>query len=417
MKYCPISTTFRNPASIQNLLNLSCCDNFSIRSPYFCNRRSLWARSSQSKGTCLLITLSTSEALDCPPTTGCPVRSWRVSYSSHIALPLHQYITLPWYIVKGFIFFTYVCDCSVKTELIYRNNCAKNSFNRVLVGTIVDRQFSTAFALELTSGQWTGLVARKTGCPLSANVNIIFSAIWSHSPCGLSSLTEYHVFSDPDKRNDHCPAPNLFANRGTSWAFDSHSTLLSFDPHEMSLNIDMKMILPLKFSGVSFDLNNNSWNSWLSCNVLNPGKIFHSNSIGSPSILSKVLYSGVLLNHSNLCYHAVFGWGSRVSYQDTIQNLKRRRPLCAEDWLTICSSPKTNTSMKKFPNQLFSLHRSHLVQTPISQICRTFVSLWDLLYSWWNANCLSNSFPWVQMIPMLRTWTFTKSQNVFRCLL
>ena len=30
MKYCPISTTFRNPASIQNLLNLSCCDNFSI---------------------------------------------------------------------------------------------------------------------------------------------------------------------------------------------------------------------------------------------------------------------------------------------------------------------------------------------------------------------------------------------------
>ena len=34
MKYCPISTTFRNPASIQNLLTLSCCDNFSIRSPY-----------------------------------------------------------------------------------------------------------------------------------------------------------------------------------------------------------------------------------------------------------------------------------------------------------------------------------------------------------------------------------------------
>ena len=73
MKYCPISTTFRNPASIQNLLNLSCCDNFSIRSPYCCNRRSLRARSSQSKGISVLITLSTSEELDCPPTTGCPV--------------------------------------------------------------------------------------------------------------------------------------------------------------------------------------------------------------------------------------------------------------------------------------------------------------------------------------------------------
>ena len=56
---------------------------------------------------------------------------------------------------ERFIFFTHFCDFSVKTELICRRNCAKNSCNRVLVGTIVDRQFSTAFALELTSGQWT----------------------------------------------------------------------------------------------------------------------------------------------------------------------------------------------------------------------------------------------------------------------
>ena len=72
MKYCPISTTFRNPASIQNLLSLSCCDNFSIRSPYCCKRRSLRARSSLSKGTSVLITLGTNEELDCPPTTVAP---------------------------------------------------------------------------------------------------------------------------------------------------------------------------------------------------------------------------------------------------------------------------------------------------------------------------------------------------------
>ena len=75
MKYCPISTTLRNPASVQNLLNLSCCDSFSIRSPYCCNRRSLFARSSQSKGISVLITLSTSEELDCPLATGCPFLS------------------------------------------------------------------------------------------------------------------------------------------------------------------------------------------------------------------------------------------------------------------------------------------------------------------------------------------------------
>ena len=77
----------------------------------------------------------------------------------------------------------------------------------------------------------------------------------------------------------------------------------------MSLSIDMKLIFLIKFSGVSFYLNSNSWISWLSCNVLNPGKIFHSNSIGSPSILSKVLYSGELLNHVNLSSHAIFDWG------------------------------------------------------------------------------------------------------------
>ena len=60
VKYCPISTTLRNPASIQNLLNLSCSDSFSIRSPYCCNRRSLWTRSSLSKGTSVLITLNTN---------------------------------------------------------------------------------------------------------------------------------------------------------------------------------------------------------------------------------------------------------------------------------------------------------------------------------------------------------------------
>ena len=40
------------------------------------------------------------------------------------------------------------------------------------------------------------------------------------------------------------------------------------------------------------------------------------------------------------------------------------------------------------------------------------------LCSWWNANCLSNSFPWTSLIPMLQTWTFSffffSSQNVFR---
>ena len=114
-------------------------------------------------------------------------------------------------IVIGFIFITHFCDCTVKTELIYRSNCAKNSCNRFLVGTKwID---ICPPPLLLSTPLDNGLVARKTGCPLSASVTIIFSAILSHSPCGLSSLIEYHFFSEPGPINDHCPVPNLFAKR------------------------------------------------------------------------------------------------------------------------------------------------------------------------------------------------------------
>ena len=51
------------------------------------------------------------------------------------------------------------------------------------------------------------------------------------------------------------PFPNLLAYRDTRLAFDMHSFSLSLDPQEMSLNIDMNMILPEKFSGVSPNLN------------------------------------------------------------------------------------------------------------------------------------------------------------------
>ena len=85
-----------------------------------------------------------------------------------------------------------------------------------------------------------------------------------------------------------------------------HSTRIIFFcllTHEMSLNIDMKIIRPVNVSGSTLNLDSNSWTLLQSCNVVNPGKIFISNSMGSPSILSKALYSE-LLNHVNLSSHA-----------------------------------------------------------------------------------------------------------------
>ena len=77
--------------------------------------------------------------------------------------------------MAGITFFTHFCDCSVNTELIHRNNCAKNSFNRFRVGAIVYWQYSTAFALEHSLSLDNGLVDRNTGCPLSLNLIIISS--------------------------------------------------------------------------------------------------------------------------------------------------------------------------------------------------------------------------------------------------
>ena len=58
MKFCSISTVVWNPPSVKKLLNLCCCDNFAIRSPYHCNSNSLCAGSSLFKSTFVLIHLA-----------------------------------------------------------------------------------------------------------------------------------------------------------------------------------------------------------------------------------------------------------------------------------------------------------------------------------------------------------------------
>ena len=144
-----------------------------------------------------------------------------------------------------------------------------------------------SFVLENTPGQWSRFT--EIGCPLSANSNSISSAILSQAPCGLFSSPEYHFFSEPGPINDQCPIPNFFASALKTLAFAKHSSLMPFLSQEMSLNIDINRILPVKVSGVSPKLLSRSVTLPQSCNVVNPGKIFHSNSVGSPLTISKYL--------------------------------------------------------------------------------------------------------------------------------
>ena len=195
----------------------------------------------------------------------------------------HQFHKLPPFHLDGpRIPSRYCCHCSVDTELIDRKNNAINCIKCVLICSEVYRHL---FLLLFSWPLYNGVVARNIGCALSANFSNISSAIWSQAPCGLFS-DEYHFFSEPGPINDHCPIPNLPANVFTNLAFFKHSSLLSFLSQEMSLNIDIKRILPVKVSGVCPRELSRSLILSQSCNVVNPGKMFHSNSVDSPLIAS-----------------------------------------------------------------------------------------------------------------------------------
>ena len=167
----------------------------------------------------------------------------------------------------------------------------------------------------------------------------------------------------------------------------------------MSLIIDIKIIRPWNCAGSAISFMNFGTSS-TSSNVVNPGKLFHSNSIGSPSMVSKVLYCGVSLNQSNCSSQALFDVGFWLTFP-------RHNTESENTWTFWCERLVTSSSLTK--DYCFHGESSQLIwDTPpkIStfEMCRTFSLKWDLnLYFWWNVNFRSNSFPWIQMLPMSKT--------------
>ena len=134
MKDCPFSTTLRNPASTQNLLVVTAfqfvlhivaiedLESLGHQDPTELLSWSDWARMKN------LI-----------------VPSQRVS-------PFSQ---------ERIFLFTYVCDWSITDwTALQKRSC--ESLNCFLNGSKVNRQFSTSFASELTSGQWSRSTENRT---------------------------------------------------------------------------------------------------------------------------------------------------------------------------------------------------------------------------------------------------------------
>ena len=101
MKYCPTSTVVQNPASVTNFITRSWCGSFSTRSLYFCNnflvqefQLKVWVSLSKFAGS----------------NTGV-----RLSYQ-------HGFLRS---CLTSTVFLTHIWDCSVDTEMINRDKCAK----------------------------------------------------------------------------------------------------------------------------------------------------------------------------------------------------------------------------------------------------------------------------------------------------
>ena len=246
----------------------------------------------------------------------------------------------------------------------------RKSFNRIPIGTEVYWYFSTSFAFKHSSGQWT----RGSEDCVSA-----FTKCYHHQFCDSVPFSLWFVFVSRICILFHC--------------------LLA---HRRCQNIDMNIILSVKFSGVSPNLNSKLLTSWLSCKLLNPGKIFHSNSICSPSILSKVLHSGDDLNHSKLLFPCIV-WlgGSRRSYQVTIRIWKDVDFRALKIDNTFITNQRQVFPWMIFPTfclhsrdlimfrHLFCRYVEHLFQ------CEVFCIRYGVTY------CSGNSFPWMLLIPLL----------------
>ena len=138
-----------------------------------------------------------------------------------------------------------------------------------------------------TSPLSEALVARNTGCPLSAKLSTMTPAVLFHSPFGLLTWVPYHIFSQPSPGNDHHPCGNFLAYAATFTEFAIQYSWCPCVHNMMSLYIDMKMILHLNCSGSDLNSAIIFWISSRIPNIVNPGIFVHSSSIGSPSIWSK----------------------------------------------------------------------------------------------------------------------------------
>ena len=388
-KLCLISSVFshetlfnfnntQNPASIQNLLNLSCCESLSIRSSQCCHPKFWFVVPTFSKEISVLISLCTINWLS------------------------HQCTTLPWSTVKRFMFFTHFRDCSVKTELIYRNNYAQNSLNCFLVCKM-NGQFFVSFRSWIDFCKMGSQHGRTSAfCEFQQHLSEMSSQVDNPPPWNATSFRNQHQLMPL------CLVPHIHTKIRLHRVLDILLHCLSFQKKcrwtSTKIECFLRNFLVWLFHRAatcpilgkcSTRIHSALHCSRQSlCNFLRRCDPFHPflpSFVGFQilmhplttqyRILSVLRSLGVeklvMILHSwedQTFSSSNFCWKESVALIHLLQQSESvwRRSSYVEDWWFFHHQLMTEISMNVFPNKSFPMLRSHHVLSLISQICRTW---------------------------------------------
>ena len=261
--------------------------------------------------------------------------------------------------------FTRIWDCSEDTELINRNDCAKNSFNSFSIGTAVYRSFFTSFAFERSSRQrtrdsenWVSVFSKfdhhqfSDFVPFSSRSCIISRiplCLWSKSEewptscwksfgeqrhkCGISNTFRFIVFFSPYDVIEH--------------------------RHEDNSSLELFGFAHIAHELLDFADKLQCWESWEHI----PTRI--------PSVLRRLCPVFCIVMNLWIIPTVVpkqyLILGSDSSFQDTTQNLRMRKPLQARDWWLLHHWPEITVSIENFPTRFETLQKFHPL-VPISTV-------------------------------------------------
>ena len=155
------------------------------------------------------------------------------------------------------------CECGVQQQahvmsFLCTGRCGVSRKRKAVASTKTRRDYAVSAPGRMVE-EVGGLVFDRDSCA-SAVLGFVSHCACPFRAC-LSATLEFphHFFSSPGPRNVQCPCKNLFAYSLTFSEFEKQIPSLLFLVQSMPLNMDMKMIPSVNFSGSMFRFSQIIW--------------------------------------------------------------------------------------------------------------------------------------------------------------